>query len=365
MLRCSITAARLHFIGTGVPCSLSPPPSERVDSAQGRNALGSFLGRHQLVPRRCRIIRRPAAREARLEALPRRQPRRAPICSGYLQKILTARVYDVAIEIAARPGAQPVAPPGQPGAAQARGPAVGVQLQAARRLQQDGAPAGRAAGARRDLRLGRQPCAGRGAERAQARLPGGDRDAGDHAAAEGRRGACAGRPRWCCTATATPTPTLHALELEKPQGLSFVHPFDDPDVIAGQGTIAMEILRQHQGPIDAVFVAIGGGGLISGVAAYIKAVRPRDQGDRRADRRFRRHAALGARRQARDAGRRRAVRRRHGGQAGRRGDLPPGARAGRRLRGRRHRRGLRRHQGRVPGHAQHPRARRARWAWRR
>jgi len=66
----------------------------------------------------------------------------------------------------------------------------------------------------------------------------------------------------------------HALELEQKQGLTFVHPFDDPDVIAGQGTIAMEILRQHQGPIDAVFVAIGGGGLISGVAAYIKAVRP-------------------------------------------------------------------------------------------
>ena len=65
-----------------------------------------------------------------------------------------------------------------------------------------------------------------------------------------------------------------ALELEKEQGLTFVHPFDDPDVIAGQGTIAMEMLRQHQGPIDAVFVAIGGGGLISGVAAYIKAVRP-------------------------------------------------------------------------------------------
>jgi threonine dehydratase len=70
---------------------------------------------------------------------------------------------------------------------------------------------------------------------------------------------------------------LHALELEKSQGLSFVHPFDDPDVIAGQGTIAMEILRQHQGSIDAVFVAIGGGGLISGVAAYIKAVRPQIQ----------------------------------------------------------------------------------------
>ncbi|OOG59222.1 threonine ammonia-lyase, biosynthetic [Polaromonas sp. C04] len=66
----------------------------------------------------------------------------------------------------------------------------------------------------------------------------------------------------------------HAAALEKEQGLTFVHPFDDPDVIAGQGTIAMEILRQHQGPLDAVFVAIGGGGLISGVANYIKAVRP-------------------------------------------------------------------------------------------
>ena len=66
----------------------------------------------------------------------------------------------------------------------------------------------------------------------------------------------------------------HALTLEKKNGMTFVHPFDDPDVIAGQGTIAMEILRQHQGPLDAVFVAIGGGGLISGVASYIKAVRP-------------------------------------------------------------------------------------------
>ena len=66
----------------------------------------------------------------------------------------------------------------------------------------------------------------------------------------------------------------HALELEKAQSLTFVHPFDDPDVIAGQGTIAMELLRQHPGPIDAVFVGIGGGGLISGVAAYIKALRP-------------------------------------------------------------------------------------------
>jgi threonine dehydratase len=67
---------------------------------------------------------------------------------------------------------------------------------------------------------------------------------------------------------------LHAQQLQSERGLTFVHPFDDPDVIAGQGTVGMEILRQHQGPLDAVFVAIGGGGLIAGVASYIKAVRP-------------------------------------------------------------------------------------------
>jgi len=66
----------------------------------------------------------------------------------------------------------------------------------------------------------------------------------------------------------------HALELEKKQKLTFVHPYDDPEVIAGQGTIAMEILRQHPESIDAVFCCIGGGGLISGVAAYIKRLRP-------------------------------------------------------------------------------------------
>jgi len=66
----------------------------------------------------------------------------------------------------------------------------------------------------------------------------------------------------------------HALELQEQRNLTFVHPFDDPDVIAGQGTIGMEILRQHGAPIDAIFVAIGGGGLIAGVAAYVKQVRP-------------------------------------------------------------------------------------------
>ena len=66
----------------------------------------------------------------------------------------------------------------------------------------------------------------------------------------------------------------HAVKLQAEQGLTFIHPFDDPLVIAGQGTIAMELLRQHQGPLHAVFVAIGGGGLAAGVGAYIKAVRP-------------------------------------------------------------------------------------------
>ncbi|HVG03956.1 MAG TPA: threonine ammonia-lyase, biosynthetic, partial [Burkholderiaceae bacterium] len=70
----------------------------------------------------------------------------------------------------------------------------------------------------------------------------------------------------------------HALKLQRKHKLTFVHPFDDPDVIAGQGTIAMEILRQHHpvedGAIYSIFVAIGGGGLASGVAAYVKALAP-------------------------------------------------------------------------------------------
>jgi len=66
----------------------------------------------------------------------------------------------------------------------------------------------------------------------------------------------------------------HAIELKRRLRLSFVHPYDDPDVIAGQGTIGMEILRQSTRPIDAVFVAVGGGGLISGIASYLKHLRP-------------------------------------------------------------------------------------------
>jgi threonine dehydratase len=66
----------------------------------------------------------------------------------------------------------------------------------------------------------------------------------------------------------------HAIAMAKKQKVTFVHPYDDPDVIAGQGTIAMEILHQHQGPIHSVYVPVGGGGLIAGIAAYIKRLRP-------------------------------------------------------------------------------------------
>ena len=67
---------------------------------------------------------------------------------------------------------------------------------------------------------------------------------------------------------------VKALELEKSEQLTFVHPYDDPDIIAGQGTIAMEILNAHPEPVEAIFCCVGGGGLLGGIAAYVKAVRP-------------------------------------------------------------------------------------------
>ncbi|MBV4495575.1 threonine ammonia-lyase, biosynthetic [Pseudomonas sp. SWRI12] len=71
-----------------------------------------------------------------------------------------------------------------------------------------------------------------------------------------------------------PFALAHALDLAEQTGREFVSPFDDPDVIAGQGTVAMEILRQHPGRLDAIFVPVGGGGLIAGIAAYVKYLRP-------------------------------------------------------------------------------------------
>lgn len=65
-----------------------------------------------------------------------------------------------------------------------------------------------------------------------------------------------------------------AREIQAERQLTFIHPFDDPDVIAGQGTLGMEILRQHPDPIEAIFVPIGGGGLAAGVAAFVKFLSP-------------------------------------------------------------------------------------------
>jgi threonine dehydratase len=193
--------------------------------------------------------------------------------AGYLQKVLTARVYDVAIESA---------------------------LDAAPRLS---ARLGHRVLLKRE---DTQPVFSfklRGAYNKMAHLPAEALRRGVICASAGNHAqgvALAARRLGCKALVVMPTTTpslkiaavralggevvlhgdsysdahAHALELEAAKGLSFVHPFDDPDVIAGQGTIGMEILRQHPGRIDAIFVAVGGGGLISGIAAYVKAVRP-------------------------------------------------------------------------------------------
>jgi threonine dehydratase len=147
----------------------------------------------------------------------------------------------------------------------------------------------------------------------------------------------------------------HARQLEADKGLAFIHPYDDPDVIAGQGTIGMEILRQHPDPIDAIFIAVGGGGLITGVATYIKFLRPEIkiigvEPDDAASM----HEALkqGKRVHARPGW---DFRRRRGGAAGGRGNLPTGSGTGGRHHRRFHRRNLRRHQGYLRRHPLHRR----------
>jgi threonine dehydratase len=191
----------------------------------------------------------------------------------YLRRILTARVYDVAVESALEP-------------ARTLSRRIGNHVLLKREDQQPVF----------SFKL-------RGAYNKMARLSDAERARGVICASAGNhaQGVALSARRLGCKATVVmpiTTPKLkidavralggdvvlhgesysdahgHAKTLEAERGLTFVHPFDDPDVIAGQGTVAMEILRQHQGPLDAVFVAIGGGGLIAGVASYIKAVRP-------------------------------------------------------------------------------------------
>jgi hypothetical protein len=121
----------------------------------------------------------------------------------------------------------------------------------------------------------------------------------------------------------------HARQLEAEKGLTFIHPYDDPDVIAGQGTVGMEILRQHPDPIEAIFVPIGGGGLAAGVAVYASSCGP-SQGHRRRAGGRRQHGRRARGRRAHHARSGRALRRWRRGAAGGRGDLPALPRTARR-----------------------------------
>ncbi|MGE5105818.1 MAG: threonine ammonia-lyase, biosynthetic [Betaproteobacteria bacterium] len=191
----------------------------------------------------------------------------------YLQKILTAKVYDVAIETPLGPA-----------------PALSARLRNRVLLKRED----------------EQPVFSfklRGAYNKMAQMSAAERARGVIAASAGNhaQGVALAAQRLGCTATIVmPVTTpqikiaaveargarvvLHgdsysdaysrAIELQHASNATFVHPYDDPDVIAGQGTIGMEILRQWQGPLDAIFVPIGGGGLVSGIGAYVKRVRP-------------------------------------------------------------------------------------------
>src|SRR2546428_8667278 len=191
----------------------------------------------------------------------------------YLQKILTAKVYDVAVETPLE-----LAP--------ALSDRLGNRVLLKREDQQPVF----------SFKL-------RGAYNKMAHLPAADRLRGVITASAGNHAqgvALAAQKLGCAATIVMPVTTPHikiaavgarganvvlhgdsysdayakALELQRESDATFVHPYDDPDVIAGQGTIGMEILRQWQAPIDAIFVAIGGGGLISGIASYVKRVRP-------------------------------------------------------------------------------------------
>lgn len=191
----------------------------------------------------------------------------------YLERILTAQVYDVAIESPLEAA---------PGLSHRLGNSVFLK--------------------REDL----QPVFSfklRGAYNKMAQLSAGERAAGVVAASAGNhaQGVALAAEKLNCSATIVmpvTTPRIkvnavlgrgatvvlngesyddayrYALKIAEEKKATFIHPYDDPDVIAGQGTIGMEILRQHPKPIDAIFVCVGGGGLLAGVAAYVKRLKP-------------------------------------------------------------------------------------------
>jgi threonine dehydratase len=167
--------------------------------------------------------------------------------TDYLERILNAQVYDVAIETPLDPAPALSARIGNRVLLKREDlqPVFSFKLRGAYNKI---AISRRQAQARRDLRVGRQSCAGRRAGGGQGRLPGSDRHADDDAtdqdlAVQSRGGEVV------LAGESYDDAYTHALELEKSERLSFVHPFDDPEVIAGQGTIGMEILRQHAKPI--------------------------------------------------------------------------------------------------------------------
>ncbi|MBI3149461.1 MAG: threonine ammonia-lyase, biosynthetic [Betaproteobacteria bacterium] len=195
------------------------------------------------------------------------------MAADYLQKILTARVYDVALETPLE-------------TARALSARLGNHVLLKREDQQ----------AVFSFKL-------RGAYNKMAKLSAESLKKGVIAASAGNhaQGVALSAERLGCRATivmpvTTPGIKVHAVQARGAQvllhgdsysdayeraveeaaesGAVFVHPYDDPDVIAGQGTIGMEILRQHQAPLEAIFVPVGGGGLIAGIAAFVKRVRP-------------------------------------------------------------------------------------------
>ena len=127
--------------------------------------------------------------------------------------------------------------------------------------------------ARRHRHVGRQPRPVGRLSRRPARHSGDHRHAGDHALREGGGDRARTAPRWCCTARPSPSARPFASASGTSAGSRLVHPYDDARIIAGQGTIALEMLEEV-GELDCLVIPIGGGGLISGNAIAARAVKP-------------------------------------------------------------------------------------------
>ena len=191
-----------------------------------------------------------------------------------LRQILTSRVYDVARETPLDGAERLSARVGNTVLLKREDlqPIFSFKLRGAyNRIR---APIRQRAGAPGDLRIGREPRARRGLCGEASRHCVRDRDAAHHAGDQGRRRSSARWERSCSKAMTILPRVPTAMRIAPSTGAVFVHPFDDPLVIAGQGTIGDEIVRQSHSRLHAVFVPVGGGGLIAGIASYIKAVMP-------------------------------------------------------------------------------------------